>query len=120
MKLAAKRAREQETEMATEQAATGEENTMKCQENPLPVTPSPKKNKLGKRKIISLVSPIIVVIAVFYVMYVARTPKVNSSGRQRRRSQRLLARSVFSPIVSTRSPNVCVDEIPTGCLISLT
>ena len=49
MKLAAKRAREQEAELATDQqSATGGENTGEAQEEPLPVTPSPKKNKLGK------------------------------------------------------------------------
>lgn len=50
MKLAAKRAREQEAELATEQqpATGGENNTGESQEEPLPITPSPKKNKLGK------------------------------------------------------------------------
>ncbi len=54
MKLAAKRAREQEEAelAAVEQpptTGTGGENTMECQEEPLPITPSPKKTKLGKQ-----------------------------------------------------------------------
>ena len=49
MKMAAKRAREQEAELAAaEPPATGGENTMECHEEPLPITPSPKKSKLGK------------------------------------------------------------------------
>lgn len=50
MKMAAKRAREQEAELAAaeQQSATGRENTMECQEEPLPITPSPKKSKLCK------------------------------------------------------------------------
>jgi hypothetical protein len=52
MKLAAKRAREQEEAelaVAEQPPTTGGENTMECQEEPLPITPSPKKTKLGKR-----------------------------------------------------------------------
>lgn len=49
MKLAAKRAREQEAELVTEQQpTTGGENTAECQEDPLPITPSPKKSRLGE------------------------------------------------------------------------
>ena len=47
--MAAKRAREQEAELAAaEPSATGGENTMEYLEEPLPITPSPKKSKLGK------------------------------------------------------------------------
>ena len=47
--MAAKRAREQEAELAAaEPPATGGENTMEYHEEPLPITPSPKKSKLGK------------------------------------------------------------------------
>ena len=47
--MAAKRAREHEAELAAaEPPATGGENTMECHEEPLPITPSPKKSKLGK------------------------------------------------------------------------
>ena len=119
LKLAAKRSREQEAELTTEkEVATNGESQ---EESLRDVTPSPKKSRLGKQRLCAFIPThnIIIMSLCCFLYYAARTPKVDSTGRIRRRSERLLSRSVFSPMEVVKPTALCASEVPTGSLISL-